>query len=138
MGQQILTNPKLSPTPELLQEALRDNYANLNAVMTMLAERGIVAQWNYYKDGKSWLCKVQYKKKTILWLSVWDDCFKLSFFFTEKTREGIATLEIDTVIKEEFRKQEPTGKLIPLIFEIRNNTPLDNFKQIVEYKMRCK
>ena len=138
MEQQILTNPQLSPTPELLREVMGDNYANFDAVMTLLVERSVVAQWNYYKDGKSWLCKVQYKKKTVLWLSVWDDCFKLSFFFTEKTRGGIDDLEIGTTIKEAFRLQKAVGKLIPLILDVRDCTLLNDIEQIVEYKMRCK
>lgn len=138
MEHQVLTNLQLSPTPALLQEVLGDNYANFNAVMTLLERRGVVSEWNYYKDGKSWLCKAQYKKKTVLWLSVWDDCFKLSFFFTEKTKGGIDTLEISTAIKERFRQQKATGKLIPLILEVRDNTLLDNVEQIVVYKMNCK
>ena len=138
MEQQVLTNPQLSPTPALLQEVLVGNYANFDAVMTLLAERGVVAQWNYYKDGKSWLCKAQHKKKTVLWLSVWADCFKLSFFFTEKTKGGIDTLEIDTAIKEAFRQQKAAGKLIPLILDIRDNTLLGNIEQIVGYRIKCK
>lgn len=138
MEQQVLTNPQLSPTPELLQKVMSDNYANFDAVMTLLIERGVISQWNYYKDGKSWLCKAQYKKKTVLWLSVWDDCFKLSIFFTEKTKEGIDTLDIDIAIKETFRLQKAAGKLIPLILDIRDCTLLSDIEQIVEYKMKCK
>lgn len=138
MERQILINPQLSPTPELLQEALGDNYVNFDAVITMLTERGVVAQWNYYKDGKSWLCKAQYKKKTILWLSVWNDCFKLSFFFTEKTKVDIESLEISPAIKERFNQQKAAGKLIPLIIDVRDCTLLSDIEQIVEYKMRCK
>ena len=138
MEQKTLTNPQLSPTPELLQKMMGDNYVHFEAVMSMLAERGVVAQWNYYKDGKSWLCKAQYKKKTVLWLSVWDDCFKLSFYFTEKTRGGIDTLGIDSTIKEAFRLQKTMGKLIPLVLVVRDGTLLNDLKQIIEYKMRCK
>lgn len=138
MGKQIFNNPQLSPSLELLQKGLGDNYANFDAVMTMLGKRSVAFRWNYYKDGKSWLCKAQYKKKTVLWLSVWDDCFKLSFFFTEKTRGGIDNLEIDTAIKEEFRQQKAAGKLIPLILEIRNSTLLGDIEQILVYKMNCK
>lgn len=138
MGEQILVDTQLSPTLELLQKVMGDNYANFAAVMTLLRERGVISLWNYYKDGKSWLCKAQYKKKTVLWLSVWDDCFKLSFFFTEKTRGGIDTLEINTAIKDSFRLQKAAGKLIPLILDIRDRTLLSDIEQIVEYKIRCK
>jgi hypothetical protein len=37
-------------------------------------------QWRYYNDGKAWLCKVSYKKKTVFWLSVWEACFKVAFY----------------------------------------------------------
>lgn len=138
MEQQVLTNPQLTPSPELLQKVMGDNYVNFEAVMTMLTEHGVVAEWNYYKDGKSWLCKAQCKKKTVLWLSVWDDCFKLSFFFTEKTKGGIDKLEIDIAIKEAFRLQKAAGKLVPLILDIRDCILLRDIEQIVEYKMKCK
>ena len=61
MEQQVLTNPQLPPTPALLQEVLGDNFVNFNAVMTMLGKYDIISEWNYYKDGKSWLCKALYK-----------------------------------------------------------------------------
>lgn len=138
MQQQIFNNPQLSPSPELLQKGLGDNYANFDAVMTLLVERGVVSEWNYYKDGKSWLCKAQYKKKTVLWLSVWDDCFKLSFFFTEKTKASIDALPINIVIKDEFNKQKATGKLILLLLEIRSESMLNDIEKILEYKISCR
>ena len=138
MEQQVLTNPQLPPTPALLQEALGDNFVNFNDVMKLLGNYDIISEWNYYKDGKSWLCKALYKKKTILWLSVWNDCFKLSFFFTEKTKVGIESLEISQAIKERFNQQKGAGKLIPLIIDVRDCTLLSDIEQIVEYKMRCK
>lgn len=30
-------------------------------------------EWRYYKDGKSWLYKLTKKKKTICWISVYDN-----------------------------------------------------------------
>ena len=138
MGQQVLNNPQLSPTPELLQTVLGDNYVHFDFLMGMFDRHGILSEWNYYKDGKSWLCKVQYKKNTVLWLSVWEDCFKLSFFFTEKTKSGVDELEIASSIKEDFKQQKVTGKLIPLILEIRDNSLLGDVEKIIEYKMKCK
>jgi hypothetical protein len=33
-------------------------------------ENKLIIEWDYYKDGKSWLCKIINKKKTICWLSI--------------------------------------------------------------------
>ena len=135
---QVLNNPLLPPTTELLQTILCDNYKNLAHLENVFSKYGIVSEWNYYKDGKNWLCKVQYKKKTALWLSVWEDCFKLSFFFTEKTRMGIDDLDISPTIKRVFKEQKAIGKLIPLILEIRDSSTLPDAERILEYKINCK
>ena len=136
--QQLLNDPQQPPTVAYLQTLLGENNANFNHLMEVFGKYGIQSEWNYYKDGKNWLCKVQYKKKTVLWLSVWEDCFKLSFFFTEKTRAGIELLEIDSGIKSYFAAQKATGKLIPLILEIRNDSMLDDVEKMIRYKMSCK
>lgn len=95
---------------------------------------GMKPQWNYYNDGKAWLCKVVYKKKTILWLSLWENFIKLSFYFTQKSGVGISGLYIDNKIKEAFAITKPIGKLIPLIIDIDILKRIDDIKQIIRYK----
>lgn len=63
---------------------------------------------------------------------------RTSFFFTEKTRAGICGLPIDGEIKEAFRKTGATGKLIPLILDIDRKEHLDDFREIVRYKIGLK
>lgn len=138
MGKTILNDAGQEITQEVLQSVMGANYQNYISVEGILAGRQLSATWNFYKDGKSWLCKVQHKKKTVLWLSVWEDCFKLSFFFTEKTKEGIGELDIASQIKENFRKQEVAGKLIPLIIEVRGESVIVDVEKIIDYRIKCK
>ena len=94
----------------------------------------LTSTWNYYNDGKAWLCKVQFKKKTVFWLSIWDQYFKLAFYFTEKNGKGIFDLDIDEKIKKEFKEQPPVGKLLPLVLTINKKIQLKDVLKIVEYK----
>lgn len=135
---QILNDPQMPPTAKLLQEVMRDNYINFNRLQSLFDKQGITTEWNYYKDGKSWLGKAILKKKTVLWISVWETCFKLSFFFTEKTKVGIDTLPIDQSIKKNFNDQRMAGKLISLILEIRDDSMFNDIERILEYKISCK
>jgi hypothetical protein len=91
-------------------------------------------EWNYYKDGKAWLCKVLYKKKTVFWLSIWEKYFKLAFYFTEKTGKEINELDIDVSIKEDFKQAKPIGRLLPLVIEMRKKEQLKDVLKIIEYK----
>ena len=95
---------------------------------------GLKLEWRYYKDGKAWLCKVVYKKKTVFWLSVWDSCFKVSFYFTEKNKSGINELAIDQSIKECLMKNNRVGKLIPVTIEVTENQQTVDVVEMIKYK----
>ena len=84
------------------------------------------------------LCNFHHRKKTILWLSLWQDCIKTSFYFTEKTLPGIMNLDIHASIKELTGNAAHIGKLIPLILNISRSEQLNNLKKIIQYKKESK
>ena len=102
------------------------------------AEFELAPEWNYYKDGKAWLCKVIYKKKTVFWLSAWENHIKTSFYFTEKTRTGIFELAIDEKIKQDFDQSKAVGKFSPLVLCIDAPGQLKDLKEIIRYKKALK
>lgn len=79
-----------------------------------------------------------YKKKTIFWLSVWDKYFKIAFYFIEKNSPGIAKLNIDKSILEDFSHAKPAGKLLPLVITFRKKSQIPDVLKIVEYKKSLK
>lgn len=136
---QLLRNPEQIPSENLFKEILsKQLFQTYQEMQKILSDSGLQAEWRYYKDGKAWLCKITHKKKTIVWVSLWDSLFKSSFFFTEKNRSGIENLDIDTSIKTSFSKAKPIGKLIPLILDLGNISELENFKKIADYKLSLK
>lgn len=133
---QLLRNPEQIPNEELFKEILSIQlFQTYKEMQKIISGFGLSAEWRYYKDGKAWLCKITQKKKTIVWISLWESLFKSSFYFTEKNRSGIESLNIDTKIKTSFSKAKPIGKLIPLILDLENVTELENFKKIIDYKL---
>jgi hypothetical protein len=136
----LLREAEIEPNETLLKNILGKElfevYRKLTEIIT--AEFGLEYEWRFYKDGKSWLFKAIYKKKTIFWLSSWEGFIKTSFYFTEKTRCGIFDLPISGKIKENFDSVETIGKLIPLILDIENEEQLKDFSEIVKYKKSLK
>ena len=87
MSTLILCDKTVVPTPETLEAALgkRRCAVLLELIDTVTGESGgLEFQWRFYGDSKSWLGKATYKKKTIFWLSVYDDGLRVNFYFTEK------------------------------------------------------
>ncbi len=139
MEKQLLREQEIFPSEEVLKNVLGGVYEVLDALKTRLMnEEALVFDWYYYSDGKSWLCKVCHKKKTVFWLSVWDGYFKTTFFFLERHLESIAALEIAEPIKEDFYRIKPVGKLIPMIVTIHLYEQIDDIVKIVKFKKSAK
>ena len=132
----ILTDPMEEPNNISLEAALGKKYKIYQEFVNKINEIQLVLEWNYYKDGKYWLCKILHKKKNLAWLSVWDTGFKLTFYFSEKTIEGVFELGIDNQIKKAAKEMNPVGKLRPLIILIGNNKIMNDAMQIIKYKMQ--
>jgi hypothetical protein len=136
----LLKDPAVSPTKKVLENVLGKSYSAYEELMDIIENDnyGLTPQWNYYNDGKAWLCKVQFKKKTVFWLSVWDKYFKMGFYFTEKNCKGIYELDIDDSVKKDFKERKPVGKLLPLTLVINKKQQLKDALKIIEYKKSLK
>ena len=136
----VLKDPNVFPSDNVLKLALGKSHAAFDALMKMISdpELGLTHQWNYYKDGNLWLCKICHKKKTVTWLSVWSGYFKLSFYFTEKTAPGVMALKINKDILSAFRESKRTGRLIPLIMEMRAKKHIADALTVMKYKKSLK
>lgn len=136
----LLRDEGVVPTNSVLEKAtgkfLYAVYSQL--IGSVINEHGLEIQWRYYKDGKSWLCKAVYKKKTVFWLSIWEGFIRTSFFFKDKTKSSILDLNIDDKLKENFERAKPIGKLIPFVVDILSFESLAGFLEIVVYKKSLK
>ena len=83
---------------------------------------------------KAWFCKIQYKKKTILWLTIWDNYFKLSLYFTEKSDQDIKELEISEEIKNQYVEIKRIGKIKPIVIDVKNTESLRDAYTLITYK----
>ena len=138
MEKQIFTDPMVKPDNAALEDALGKNYKLHKEFTEIIAQKNLVPEWNYYNDGKSWLCKILNKKKNLCWLSVWNTGFKLTIFFTEKTIDGFYALDISNDIKMSAKEAKPTGKLIPVVIPVKNKKIMLDGLKILEYKMTLK
>ena len=136
----LLRDPKVFPAAEVLEEVLQRAYPVFEELIEIITtpEFSLEPEWKYYKDGKSWLCKVRHKKKTIFWLSVWNQYFKAGFYFTSATSAGVTGLDIKKSLKENLNQSKPIGKLIPLIVDLRKREQLKDLLKIIEYKKSLK
>ncbi|NQV35334.1 MAG: DUF3788 family protein [Phycisphaeraceae bacterium] len=123
-----LKDPDQYPTEEVIDSHIGNKKALWTLFFDTLHEQHLdfSEEWRYYKDGKSWLMKVTRKSKTIFWLSVWKNAFKITFYFSDKAETLINDSDISDDMKKEFKDGKRFGK-------IRGLTIVFKYKKDIEY-----
>ena len=138
MARPLLNDANTYPTDTILASILGDSGEAYQAFVSTLPEYQIELEWRFYNDGKSWLGKACSKKKTVFWLSIWQGFFKVSFYFTEKTRPGILSLSIADEIKTRITNEPVKGKLVSLVIDVSETAHLKDVFALISYKQSCK
>lgn len=133
-----LRDESIYPDEQVLKNILGESYPAYLDLLSLFDNNDMNYEWRYYHDGKAWLCKVQKRKKTIVWMSAWKGFMQATIYIPEKYVDAIYTLNISEERKEKIRQTKNTGKSKPCIFEIRNKKVLEEFNKIMQYKIIIK
>ncbi len=138
MPVKLLDNPELFPTDKVISEALLERAPIFDCIKETAksVNNELVFEWNYYKDGKAWLCKVILKKKTIFWLSLWEGSIKVTFYYSDKNKELFLGSNIDSIYKEMLNSAKAIGKITPLTLSFCEMPKIDDFKKLIEFKIK--
>jgi len=147
---QLLRNPDVEPTEDVLKESLNDAYSSYQQFQDHLQEHDIDFVWRYYPDGKAWLAKGIYrwigkrgsnKELTLFWCSIWNGFFKIIIYIPEDRRNDVLSLSIENNLKiviSELKRMGETFKTLPIVFDIKSNDLFDSIFKIIEYKKGLK
>lgn len=134
----ILKDKNIYPTNEVLAEVLGTSYPAFEELNTLVADSGLVLEWNYYNDGKAWLCKILSKKKNLGWLVVYQGYFRVTSYFTEKHLYRISELDVTESIKTAFYQAKPSGKLMPMSIVVTGKEQVKDALTMVLFKKSLK
>ena len=133
-----LKDENIYPNDKVLQQILEKSYEAYSTLLYLFNSNGLTHEWRYYKDGKAWLCKVQKKKKTIVWMSVWQEYMKAAIYIPKRLLENVYTLDISIDTKQKIEATKDIGKSKPCMFEIRDVKILLDFEKVMQYKIVSK
>lgn len=133
-----LTDEKTYPDEAVLKAILGKSYTAYTLLIELFNSHEMVHEWRYYRDGKAWLCKVQKKKRTIVWMSAWKGYMKATVYIPQKYLRQIYKLDISGKSKDKIRLTKNVGKSKPCIFEIINKKVIKDFEKVMLFKIDCK
>lgn len=140
MEQPILTDKNQFPTEEIIYSHIGKPKILWQSLFDHIHTNhpDISEQWRYYNDGKSWLLKVTRKAKTIFWLSLIKNSFRITFYFTDKAEEAINKSSISDELKKQFKEGKSYGKIRGLTITFKNKKDIEYAKALIVIKLSIK
>src|ERR1700693_4845885 len=101
----LLTDRNVYPTDDYIFSIIGEKKVFWQSIMSHMGSvyEGSAGQWNFYNDGKRWLFKMTFKKKTIFWAAILVGTFRITFYFGNKAEIIIENSDLPVKIKEEFK-----------------------------------
>ncbi len=133
-----LKDKDLFPDATVLESVLGPSYSYYLTLLDLFDENDMTHEWRYYLDGRTWLCKVQKKKKTIIWMSAWPGYMQATVYVPEARIPEISALDLSERAKARIAETKHVGKSLPCIFEIRDAQAIRDLNTVMQRKMAWK
>jgi hypothetical protein len=136
----VLTDKSIKPTDDIVFSIIGDKKELWLQILDYMVahHKDISEQWNFYNDGKCWMFRIMKKKKTILWIGVLKDTFRVGFWFGNKAEPIILKSDISKKSKDYYKntKQTKIGKGIAIV--MADAADVEDVKKLIELKLKMK
>jgi len=118
----ILSDESVFPSDDLIFSIIGDNSVYWKNLLASVRQKFPSAEeiWKFYKDGNNWLFRVILKKKTLFWIGVHEDTFRVTFYFGDKAEPAIEMSGLTDEMKAAFKNGQRYGKIRALSFKVKN------------------
>ena len=136
----VLSDKSVIPTEEYIFSLIGNNKHYWKRIMNYVSEnyKDTLGSWNYYNDGKQWLFKMVYKKKTIFWSGLNNGTFRITFYLGNKAETIIDNSDLPQSVKDEFKTAKRYGLIRPVTFVINGEPDVDNVLKMIAIKTKLK
>jgi len=136
----MFTHKDVKPTEELIFSIIKNKKDLWHELMNHLHENypASSGDWHYYNDGKQWLFKAVQKKKTLFWLSLFEESFRVTFYFGDKALPVIEESDMPENIKNDFRKGKKYGAVRGITIPVNEHSDVAIIQKLIDIKSKMK
>jgi hypothetical protein len=134
----VLTDKSVIPNDNLIFSIIGDKKVHWQKLMHDVHEKYPDAEevWNYYNDGKNWLFRMIRKKKTLFWIGILKDTFRITFYFGDKAAPLVEKSDLPASMKEEFKNGKRYGKIRAISIRVEEAKDIENARKLVDIRIR--
>lgn len=136
----VLTDQTIQPDDNLIYKIIGEKQILWQQIMQYLYDQytGVDEVWKFYNDGKCWLFRTLRKKKTIFWLGVIKDTFRITFYLADKTEPLIENSTLSEEGKNRYRNAKPSKFGRAVTITMSTNLDVETVKLLIDIKMKLK
>lgn len=136
----VLSDKNVFPTEDILYSIIGDNKIVWQKIMAYVKDnyKEITEEWRYYNDGRQWLFKMQQKKKTLFWIGVQKDTFRITFYFGNKAEPVITGSSLPKKYKDDFVEGKRYGNIRAITIKVTGPSDLENIYKLIAIKAKLK
>ena len=136
----VLSDKNVFPADDILYSIIGDKKIVWQKIMAYVKDnyKDITEEWRYYNDGKQWLFKVQQKKKTVFWIGVLKDTFRITFYFGNKAEPAITGSSLPKKLRDDFVEGKRYGNIRAITIKVTGQSDLENIYKLIDIKARLK
>jgi hypothetical protein len=134
----VFTDESVKPNEELIFSIIGEKELLWKQTMAYLYDNNseISEAWKFYKDGKSWLFRTLKKKKTIFWIRILEDTFRIAFWFAERLEPIILECDLPESLKTDYKNAKSFNKSRCIYIDMQDSGDFQNVKKLIDLKMR--
>jgi hypothetical protein len=133
-----LTDPAVTPTPELVAAALGTATPAWTDLTEALTGLGLAIHWHMYADHPAWLAKVQRGAKTVAWLSAWVGHGRATVYLAARHREQLLVLDVRPALRRQVEIQPMIGRTLPVVIDLRTRPDAAEALEVVRFKLNAR
>jgi hypothetical protein len=124
----VLTDKSVFPDDALVFSIIGKNSLHWQHLLASIRELYPSAEevWRYYNDGKNWLFRVLLKKKTLFWIGVVSDTFRVTFYFGDRAESAIEGSDLPGTMKSDFKNGRRYGQLRAITIRVTSSADIDH------------
>ncbi len=136
----VLTDPSIQPDDHILFAIIGEKQILWQQIMQYLHDHytDVSEVWRFYNDGKCWLFHTIRKKKTIFWIGVIKDTFKITFYLADKAEPLIEESTISEEVKSKFRNTKSSRFGRALSITMNTSSDVETIKALIDLKLKLK
>jgi hypothetical protein len=124
----VLTDKSVYPHDDLVFSIIGNNSVYWKKLLASVHEAYPSPEevWRYYNDGKNWLFRILLKKKTLFWIGVLEDTFRITFYFGDKDEPVIEKSNLPEELKASFKNGKHYGKIRAISIKVKSQEDIDH------------